>query len=105
SGMAALDVEISVDRVPSRAPATAKFASLFGASAVEFTCRFESPRFRKVHLEVDVVAGVTPFRSYLTSAAPEFIGPARELTVFKAFREAGIQMLRTSTTTAVPIAE
>lgn len=56
-----------------------------------YTCLFESPYFRTVDLEQDCEKGVTPFASYNTGSLPSG-GPARTLTIERAYAEAGVQM-------------
>ena len=56
-----------------------------------YTCLYESSYFRTVDLEQDSEQGVTPFNSYNTGSLPSG-GPARTLTVAKAYAEAGILM-------------
>jgi hypothetical protein len=68
-----------------------------------YTCLFESPFFRTVDLEQDYEKGVTPFASYNTGSLPSG-GPARTLTVEKAYAEAGVQMLSAGVSNEVPTA-
>jgi hypothetical protein len=56
-----------------------------------YTCLYESSYFRTVDLEQDSEQGVTPFNSYNTGSLPSG-GPARTLTVGKAYAEARILM-------------
>ena len=56
-----------------------------------YTCLYKSIYFRTVDLEQDSEKGVTPFNSYNTGSLPSG-GPARTLTVAKAYAEARVLM-------------
>ena len=68
-----------------------------------YTCLFESPYFRTVDLEQDYEKDVTPFASYNTGSLPSG-GPARTLTVARAYAEAGVQMQPAGVSNEVPTA-
>lgn len=69
-----------------------------------YTCLYDSPYFRTVDLEQDRESGVTPFDAYNTGSLPSG-GPARTLTVARAYAEAGIEMRSAGTANVVPTAE
>lgn len=73
------------------APATVRFLTVGGAAGAVYTCPHASPYFRTIQLEEDRVASVTPFSSYNTGSLPA-PPPARDLTVVRAFAEAGIEI-------------
>jgi len=71
--------------------ADAQFMSLSGQPGALYRCTYRSPYFRSVDLEQDCLQGVTPFPAYNTGSLPSG-GPARTLSVPKAYAEAGIEM-------------
>ncbi|AGA79252.1 hypothetical protein [Echinicola vietnamensis] len=77
----------------SPAAATITFMQ-YNLSGASYTCKFRSRYFRTVRLETDVEAGTSLFGSYHTGTFPN-PGPSRDLTVVKAFQEAGINMAYT----------
>lgn len=82
------------------AAATAQFMTLNNTLGAKYICPFQSIYFRTVEYEQDRVASATLFNSYDTGSLPSG-GPARDLTVVKAYAEAGIEMLMTSGTNIV----
>ncbi|GGK71988.1 hypothetical protein Ppa06_30190 [Planomonospora parontospora subsp. parontospora] len=93
---AASQVRVSIPLRPAPEPpgeATVRFSTPGGRPGAAYLCPFVSPYFRSVLLEQDSVAGTVPFTSYDTASLP---GPAavppRELTVVRAYAEAGIEL-------------
>ncbi len=88
------------------APATLQFYTASGSPGANYVCQFDSPYFRSVHIETDLVSDVaTPvFSSYNTGALPSG-GPARTLSVVSAYAEAGIQMMPTTGADLIDISE
>jgi hypothetical protein len=75
------------------AAATVQFFTTSGSPGATYTCPFVSSYFRAVQWEQDSVAGAVPFVSYNTGSLPQPPNsPARELTIPKAYAEAGIEM-------------
>jgi hypothetical protein len=75
------------------AAATIQFFTITGTPTVSWVCPFVSSYFRTVQWEEDSVVGTVPFVSYNTGTLPQPPGsPSRELTVSKAYAEAGIEM-------------
>src|SRR5215211_7966399 len=75
------------------AAATVQFFTTSGSPGATYTCPFVSSYFRAVQWEQDSVAGAVPFVSYNTGSLPQpSNSPARELTIPKAYAEAGIEM-------------
>jgi hypothetical protein len=102
-------VKVSVQRVPASQPpppAVVHFELLQGTAGVQVGCNFESVFFRRVELERDVVAGVTPFSSYDTARLKSG-GVDRLLTVESAYAEAGIEieLVNTGGTDTVAVIE
>jgi hypothetical protein len=75
------------------APATIQFFTTSGSPGSIYICPFVSSYFRSVQWEQDSVADTVPFVSYNTGSLPQPPNsPARELTVSKAYAEAGIEL-------------
>ncbi|MBD2100551.1 hypothetical protein [Leptolyngbya sp. FACHB-261] len=94
---AAAKVQVIIPRTTisqSAAAATLQFFTKTGAPGASYACDFESGYFRTVQYEQDHVSGVTPFDSYDTGSLPSG-GPARVLSVVKAFAEAGVELQTT----------
>lgn len=89
-----------------QAPATVQFFTTSGSPDATYICVFESIYFRTVRIETDQVSDVTTpvFSSYNTGSLPSG-GPARDLSVVSAFAEAGIEMIPTSGSNVINIAE
>jgi hypothetical protein len=83
-------VRVAIPREPSAQAHPPATLSL-GAGA-RYLCDFESPSFRRVELQESYEADVTRFASYDTGALP-CTGPARELSIQSAYREAGIELV------------
>lgn len=73
------------------AAAHAQWMTSGDVRGAKYTCTFDSIYFRTVDLEQDHERGVTPFVSYNTGSLPSG-GPARTLTVARAYAEAGLHM-------------
>lgn len=102
-------VQVTIQRRPvgrRRAPAEVQFFRTSGAPGATYICPFRSIYFRTVRIETDRVSDVTTpvFRSYNTSSLPSG-GPARNLSVVRAYREAGIRMIPTSGGNVINISE
>ena len=89
-----------------QAPAMVQFFSTDGSPGVSYACAFESIYFRTVRIETDQVSDVsTPvFSSYNTGSLSSG-GAARNLSVVSAYAEAGIEMIPTSGSNMIKIAE
>ena len=90
-------VTITVPRVPvaaANAAATLRHFTPDGGAGAVYVCGFESVQFRSVLFEQDYQEGVTPFASYNTGALPSG-GPARTLSIFSAYEEAGVGLVST----------
>lgn len=73
------------------APVTIQFFTISGSPGSIYICPFVSSYFRSVQWEQDSVVGTVPFVSYNTGSLPQPPNsPSRELTVSKAYAEAGI---------------
>ncbi len=83
-------------------PANVLFISLSNQPGAAYTCQFVSRAFRTVHYEQDYVEGVKPFISYNTGSLPSG-GPARTLTVYASYAEAGVEMLSGGGINEVPL--
>ena len=83
------------------APATVQFMTSQGVIGATFSCTFESPFFRRVEFERDFVQSVTPFTQYDTALLPSG-GPGRVLSVAAAYAEAGVEMVDTGDSLAIP---
>lgn len=90
-------------RGQSQPPSTARlrWKTAEGTKGTRYVCEFESAYFRTVVLEQDYEAGVTPFEAYDTAALPSG-GPARTLSVGRAYAEAGIEVLDSGAANEVP---
>ncbi len=84
-------------------PAKVQFLSRGNRFCATYICNYKSKYFRTVQYEQDYVTGVTPFSSYNTGSLPSG-GTGRDLTVSKAYGEAGIEMLNSGTWNEVPVA-
>jgi hypothetical protein len=82
------------------AAATAQFMTLTNTLGAKYICPFQSIYFRTAEYEQDRVASATLFNSYNTGSLPSG-GPTRDLTVVKAYAEAGIEMVTTNGTNIV----
>lgn len=87
-----------------RAAATITFSNAGGTTGSTYVCPFEAIYFRTVRLEQDYEAGTSLFGSYNTGTLPHG-GTARTLDAVSAYAEAGVQMVPTAGTDAVPTAE
>ena len=99
------NVRVVIPRVPILQPpanASITFLTDAGHAGATYSCAMESGYFRAVQLEIDCVAGVTPFDSYNTGSLPSG-GTPRELSVPKAFQEAGIDLQIAGVSNVVPI--
>jgi hypothetical protein len=75
------------------APATIQFFTTSGSPGSIYICPFVSSYFRSVQWEQDSVVSTVPFVSYNTGSLPQPPNsPSRELTVSKAYAEAGIEL-------------
>jgi hypothetical protein len=90
-------VKVAIPRVRARGqPASAwvSFVARNGRIQGRYACCYECESFRDVVLEEDKESGVECFESYDTGALPSPASP-RSLTFIDAFRDAGIEMVRT----------
>lgn len=89
-----------------QAPATLHFLTSGGGAGASYACAFQSVYFRTVKIETDRVSNVaTPvFGSYNTGSLPSG-GAARNLSVVKAFSEAGIEMVPTAGNNTINVTE
>ncbi len=87
-----------------RAAATVAFSTTSGNAGTTYVCPFESVYFHTLNLELDYEAGTSLFGSYNTGTLPHG-GTARVLDVVSSYAEAGIQLVKTAKTDAVPTAE
>lgn len=98
-------VKVTIPRVtvfsPAQ-PATITFMTAANAPGATYVCKFESSLFRTLQYEQDRVSTATLFANYNTGTLPSG-GPARDLTVVKAFAEAGIEVQTTSASNVVPV--
>lgn len=102
-------VQITIPRrtiMQPQAPATLQFFTAGGSPGATYTCAFESIYFRTVRIETDRVSDVTTpvFSSYNTGSLPSG-GSARNLSVVGAYAEAGIEMIPTSGSNVINVAE
>lgn len=98
-------LRLTIPRAPAtaaRAPIEARFLTTSGIPGALHHCQFQSPAFRTIEWEQDVVASVTPFSAYDTSGLPA-PGRARKLSVAAAFGEAGIEVIDTGGANALPL--
>lgn len=86
------------------ASAYAQWMTANDQKGAAYSCPHDSPYLRSVDLEEDREEGVTPFVSYHTGSLPSG-GPARVLTVAKAYEEAGIQMRTAGTANVISTSE
>lgn len=87
-------IRVTIPRVSILSPpaaATVQFFNAANAPGAGYTCAFVSQYFRTVQIEQDFALGTTLFNSYNTGALPSG-GPARDLSVVKAFAEAGLEL-------------
>ncbi len=82
------------------ATATALWMNAQRRRGASYSCLWESSFFRTVELEQDQEEGVTPFSSYNTGTLPSG-GPARTLTVGRAYAETGVELRETGRTNTV----
>jgi hypothetical protein len=83
-------VEVKITR---SAPARIRFFKSSGLPGSIYICPFVSSFFRSVQWEQDSVVDTVPFVSYNTGSLPQPPNsPPRELTVSKAYAEAGIEL-------------
>jgi hypothetical protein len=85
------------------ANAHAQWMTVTNIKGAAYTCVHDSPYLRTVDLEQDHEKGVTPFGSYNTGSLPSG-GPARILSVARAYGEAGIEMRDSGIANEVPTA-
>jgi hypothetical protein len=89
-------IKVTIPRVTILQPPTAATITFFttsGSQGATYVCPLVSPFFRTVQWEQDSVAGTVAFVTYNTGSLPQPPGsPARDLTVSKAYAEAGIEM-------------
>ena len=85
------------------APVTVEWFSAAGQKGNTYFCNHESVYLRTVDFEQDREQSVTPFVSYNTGALPSG-GSARDLTIAKAYAEAGIEMRTAGVCDVVPTA-
>ena len=86
-----------------RADAYATWMTANNQYGATYICHFESTYFRTIELEQDGETAVTPFLSYNTGSLPSG-GPARTLTVARAYAEAGVQIRDTGGANMVAVA-
>lgn len=91
-----------VGPVGPQAAAEAQFLSVNGQPGALYRCNYKSPYFRTVDLEQDCLQGVTPFTDYDTGSLPSG-GPARTLTVPRAYAEAGVEMRVAGVPNVIPV--
>jgi hypothetical protein len=87
-------VRITIPRRPNylpAAPASVKWLTAGGKAGSHYTCEFESRHFRTLDLEQDQEEAVTPFLDYHTGSLTSG-GPARNLSIVRAYAEAGIEV-------------
>lgn len=100
-------IRITIPRTPivapAQAPATLQFFTPPSTPGATYQCTFASRYFRTVQWEQDSVAATVPFVKYHTGSLPQPpSSPARELTVSKAFAEAGIELLAAGQPNVIP---
>ena len=83
------------------APATVEWFNAAGQKGSTYLCNYESPYFRTLDFEQDREQSVTPFVSYNTGSLPSG-GPARDLTIAKAYAEAGVEIRTAGVGNVVP---
>jgi hypothetical protein len=87
-------VRVTIPRGLSDAPATLSHLAANGRVRARWACMYESASFRQAILEETTQPGVQRFESYDTGSLPAGC-PSRTLTHLSAFRDAGIEMVRT----------
>lgn len=102
-------VRVTIPRVPILWPApsaTVQFFTTGGAPGATYVCRYQSAYMRTVRRDQDITDdAIGPaFTSYNTGSLPSG-GPARVLTVQKAYAEAGVEMLVGGAPDVVPVVE
>lgn len=80
-----------------------QWMTLTNVKGAAYSCAYDSPYRRTVDLEQDHEKGVVPFSSYSTGSLPSG-GPARILSVARAYAEAGIEMRDAGIANEVPTA-
>lgn len=85
------------------APATVEWFNAAGQKGGAYLCSYESAYLRSIDFEQDREQSVTPFVSYNTGALPSG-GAARDLTVAKAYAEAGVEMRTAGICNVLPTA-
>ncbi len=78
--------------------------TLTNKKGADYVCLYDSPYFRTIQLEEDFETGVTPFSSYNTGALPSG-GTARDLSVSKAYAEAGVEVQSSLNSNSIPTSE
>ena len=99
-------IKVTIPRtliIQPAAAATVQFSSLANMPGAVYTCPHNSAYFRTVQFEQDRVGTATLFNSYNTGSLPSG-GPARDLSVVKAYAEAGIEMQTAAATNVIPTA-
>jgi hypothetical protein len=102
---AAPKVRVTIPRVSifqPAAPAMVQFLTLANVPGAIYLCPYRSGYFRSVLFEQDCEIGVTAFAAYDTGLLPSG-GPARTLTVPKAYAEAGIGLLTSGVPNVIPV--
>lgn len=97
-------LRVTIPRVPRlmpHAPVIAQFLSASGTPGAIFSCVFESPFFRTIEFEQDVVGDVQPLQPFDTSRM-QSPGRKRVLNVPLAYAEAGIEMIDTGHGNSIP---
>ncbi|MBI5473918.1 MAG: hypothetical protein HY961_16390 [Ignavibacteriae bacterium] len=102
-------VQVSIMRrsaILPPAPAIVQFFTTGGSPGAMYLCTFESTLFRRIRIETDRASDVTTpiFTNYNTGSLPSG-GPARNLNVVSAYAEAGIEMIPTTGSNVINIAE
>ena len=101
-------VKVTIPRVPSTsspAAATMQHITASGSPGATYICRFLGSAFRAVVFEQDCQDTVPdPFVAYNTGSLPSG-GPARALSAFSAYAEAGVQLLSTGANNVVATPE
>ncbi len=85
------------------APATVEWFNAAGQKGGAYLCNYESAYLRSIDFEQDREQSVTPFVSYNTGSLPSG-GTARDLTIAKAYAEAGIEMRTAGVCNVLPTA-
>ena len=96
-------IVVPICRKPSKPhPAYVYFYTQCGAPGARFLCYYDSWFFRTVMYEQDYVEGNVPFEKYDTGDLPGG-NPRRIMSVWRAYAEAGIGLLKTRGWGKVPI--